>query len=38
MGTPDIQTDRRTGESGGDRAKDEGLTLGDLPVSPDDAD
>jgi hypothetical protein len=35
-GRPNSQSDMRTGKSGGDRAKDQCLTLGDLRVSPDD--
>jgi hypothetical protein len=35
MGTPDSQTDARIGRSDGDRVKDQRLTLGDLPASPD---
>lgn len=33
-GTPESQADTRTGKSGSARAKDQRLTLGDLPVSP----
>ena len=35
MGTPKRQSDTRTGKSGGHRVKDQRLSLGDLPASPD---
>jgi hypothetical protein len=36
MGTPDHHPDTRAGKSGGARAKQQRLTLGDLCVSPGD--
>jgi len=36
MGTPDSQTDTRIGKSGGDRGKEQRITLGDLSASPGD--
>ena len=37
-GTPDSHADTHAGKSGGRRAKDAQLTLGGLPVCPDDTD